>query len=47
MTTERTQVGQEVETALGEVLAHVRKWICRAVLSTIPPQSIFGRYESV
>ena len=24
MSTERTQLGQEIETALGEVLAHVR-----------------------
>ena len=34
MTTERTQVGQEVETALGEVLAHVRGEVdlpCRIV----------------
>ena len=34
MTTERTQVGQEVEEALGEVLAHVRGEValpCRIV----------------
>ena len=34
MTTERTQVGKEVETALGEVLAHVRGEVdlpCRIV----------------
>ena len=34
MTTERTQVGQEVETALGEVLAHVHGEVdlpCRIV----------------
>ena len=34
MTTERTQVGQEVEKALGEVLAHVRGEValpCRIV----------------
>ena len=34
MTPERTQVGQEVETALGEVLAHVRGEVdlpCRIV----------------
>ena len=34
MTTERTQVGQEVEEALGEVLAHVRGAValpCRIV----------------
>ena len=42
MTTERTQVGRQVEAALGEVLAHVR-----AALSTTPPQSVFLRSESV
>ena len=34
MTTERTQVGREVEAALGEVLAHVRREVdlpCRII----------------
>ena len=48
MTTERTQVGREVEAALSGVLVHVRgEMVCRAELSMIPPQSTFLRYESV
>ena len=35
MTTERTPLGREIETALGEVLAHVHGEITARVLLTV------------
>ena len=42
MTAERTELGREIETALGEVLAHVRgetELPCRIVDSPLPAES--------